>query len=54
LSGTAWTCEAASGGISSLWELVTPEISAVAILVGVPVYIAVAVFGRRWIFKYGE
>jgi hypothetical protein len=54
LSDTAWTCEVASGAISSLWGLVTPGIIAVAIVVGVPVYFAVTVFGRRWLFRYGK
>jgi hypothetical protein len=54
LSDTAWTCEVASGAISSLWEWVTPGIIAVAVSVGIPVYLAVTVFGRRWIFRYGK
>ena len=54
LSDTAWTCEAASGAIRSLWGLVTPGIIALAILVGVPVYFSLAALGRRWIFRYGK
>jgi hypothetical protein len=54
LSDSAWTCEAASGTISSLWRLVTPGIIAAAVLAGVLVYFAVTVFGRRWIFRYGK
>ena len=54
LSDAAWTCEVASGAISSLWALVTPGISALACMVGVPVYFAVTVLGRRWIFRYGK
>jgi len=54
LSDTAWTCEVASGAISSLWGLVTPGITAVAVLVGILVYFAVTVIGRRWILRYGK
>lgn len=54
LSDTAWTCEVASGAISSLWGLVTPGIIAVAVFVGIPVYFAVTVVGRRWILRYGK
>jgi hypothetical protein len=51
LSDTAWTCEIAPGAIPSLWEQITPGILAAAILVGVPVYLVVARFGRRWLFR---
>jgi hypothetical protein len=54
LSDTAWTCEVASGAISSLWGLVTPGIVAVAAFVCIPVYFGVTVLGRRWIFRYGR
>ena len=54
LSDTAWTCEVTPGTISSLWGLVTPGIIAAAVLVGVLVYFAVTVLGRRWIFRYGK
>ena len=54
LSDTAWTCEVASGAISSLWGMVTPGIIVVAVLVGIPVYLAVTVFARRCIFRYGK
>ena len=54
LSDTAWTCQVESGAISSLWQFVTPGIIAMAVLVGIPVYFAVTVFGRRWIFGYGK
>ena len=54
LSDNAWTCEVLSGPVSSLWGLVTPAIIAVAVLVGVSVYFAVTVLGRRWIFRYGK
>ena len=54
LSDTAWTCEVASGAISSLWGLITPGITVAAVFVGIPVYFAVIVFGRRWIFRYGK
>jgi hypothetical protein len=54
LSDTAWTCEIASGAIGSLWGWVTPGIIAAAVLVGTPVYFAVAAFGRRCIFRYGK
>jgi hypothetical protein len=54
LSDTAWTCKVASGAIGSLWGWITPGIIAVAILVGLPVYFAVAAFGRRWIFGFGK
>lgn len=51
LSDTAWTCEAASGAMSSLWGLMTPGIVAAAVFVGIPVYFAVTVVGRRWFFR---
>lgn len=54
LSDTAWTCEAASGAINSLWSLITPGIVAVAVVVGIPVYFAVSLLGRRWLFRYGK
>jgi uncharacterized protein (DUF2062 family) len=54
LSDTAWTCEVASGAISSLWGLVTPGIIAVAVFVGIAVYFAVTAVGRRWISGYGK
>lgn len=54
LSDTAWTCELASGAISSLWGWVTPGIITLAVFVGIPVYFAVTVFARRWIFRYGR
>lgn len=54
LSDTAWTCEIASGAISSLWGLITPGIIAAAVFIGIPVYLAVTVLGRRWIFRYGK
>jgi len=54
LSDTAWTCEAASGAINSLWGLVTPGIVAIAVLVGIPVYLAVSFLGRRWLLRYGQ
>ena len=54
LSDTAWTCQVDSGAISSLWHFVTPGIIAMAVLVGIPVYFAVTVSGRRWIFRYGK
>jgi len=53
LSDTAWTCEVA-GTVSSLWGLVTPGIVAAAVFVGVLVYFAVTVLGRRWLFRYGK
>ena len=54
LSDTAWTCEVASGAISSLWGLVAPGIVVIAVLVGIPVYLAVSFLGRRWLFRYGQ
>lgn len=54
LSDTAWICQTDPGAIISLWQFVTPGIVAMAVLVGIPVYFAVAVFGRRWIFRYGR
>jgi len=54
VSDTAWSCEGVSGAVSSLWGLVTPGIVAVMVFVGVLVYFAVAVFGRRWLFRYGK
>jgi hypothetical protein len=49
VSDAAWLCEAASGGVSSLWSLVTPGIVALAILVGIPVYFAVSALASRWL-----
>jgi presenilin-like A22 family membrane protease len=54
VSDTAWSCQPASGAVSSLWGLVTPGVAAVAILVGIAVYFAASVFGRRWLFRYGN
>ena len=54
VSDTAWSCQAASGATGSLWSVVTPGIAAVALLVGVAVYFAVSVLGRRWLFRYGN
>lgn len=55
VSDAAWSCETASGVVQSLWSFVTPGIIALAVLViGIPVYLAVAVLGRRWIFRYGK
>jgi hypothetical protein len=53
LSDTAWICEAASGAVSSLWSLMAPGIVAAAVFVGIPVYFAVTVVGRRWLFRLG-
>jgi hypothetical protein len=50
-SDTAWSCVSASGAIGSLWPLVTPGITAVALLIGVAVYVAVFVAGRRWLWR---
>jgi len=52
LSDSAWTCEVASG-VSSLWGFASPGAIALAVLVGIPVYFAVSVLGRRWLFRYG-
>jgi hypothetical protein len=54
VSDAAWLCEAASGGVGSLWGLVTPGIVALAVLVGIPVYFAASALGRRWLFRYGK
>jgi hypothetical protein len=51
VSDTAWSCETAAGVVSSLWTFATPGVIAVAILVGIPVYFAVTVTGRRWLFR---
>lgn len=51
LSDTAWSCEAASGAVSSLWAFATPGVFAMAVLVGIPVYFAVTLLGRRWLFR---
>jgi hypothetical protein len=51
VSDTAWVCEAANGAVGLLWGLVTPGIAAVALLVGVAIYFAVAFTGRRWLFR---
>lgn len=53
-SETAWSCESASGVVGSLWVLVTPGIVALALLVGVAVYVAASALGRRWLFRYGK
>jgi len=55
VADAAWLCEPASGAVSSLWAFVTPGVLAlVVVFVGIPVYFAVTVFGRRWIFRYGK
>ncbi len=54
VSDTAWSCQAASGAVGSLWGFVTPGIAALAVLVGLAVYFAVSVIGRRWLFRYGS
>lgn len=51
VSDTAWSCEAASGAVSSLWAFATPGVIALALLVGIPVYFAVTVLARRWLFR---
>jgi len=53
VSDTAWSCQAASGAVGSVWGLVTPGIAAAAVLVGIAVYFAVSILGRRWLFRYG-
>ena len=47
VSDAAWSCEAASGAIGSLWALVTPGSTALAILAAVVAYFAVAAVARR-------
>lgn len=54
VSDAAWSCEAVSGAVVSLWSLVTPGIAVAAILAGVPVYLATSFLGRRWLFRYGD
>jgi len=55
LSEASWACEAAGGAIGPLWQFVTPGvIAATLVLVGVPVYFAIAYVGRRWLFRYGD
>ena len=54
VSDTAWSCQAASGAVSLLWDLVTPGIAAAAVLVGIAAYFAVGFLGRRWLFRYGN
>jgi hypothetical protein len=54
VSDTAWSCLDASGAVSALWGLVSPEMYAVASVVGIAVYFAVAALGRRWLFRYGK
>ena len=54
LSDTAWTCEAASGAVGTLWGIVTPGMYVMAGLIAVCIYFAVSLLGRRWIFKYGK
>lgn len=54
VSDSAWSCQAASGAVGSLWGLVTPGIATAAVLTGIAVYFAVSVFGRRWLFRYGN
>ncbi len=48
VSDVAWACENAAGALSPLWSLVTPgAIALAALAVGVPVFLAVDVAGRR-------
>lgn len=55
LSDVAWSCELATGGIASLWSLITPgNVVAVVAVVAIPVYLAVSAIGRRWIFGYAK
>lgn len=51
VSDTAWVCESASGAVGLLWSLVTPGIAALAVLIGVVIYFAVASVGRRWLLR---
>lgn len=53
LGDSAWTCEVASGAVNSLWGLVTPGISAMAVLAGIAAYFVVSVLGRWWLFRHG-
>lgn len=41
LGEVAWSCEASTGALTSLWLFVTPGMAALALLVGIPVYLAV-------------
>ena len=55
LSDVSWACETPWGSLSPLWNLITPGVVAtMVIVVGVPVYFAVAYAGRRWLFRYGN
>ena len=54
LSDAAWSCRDASGAVGSLWGLVTPGTAAVAVVVGIAVYLAASALGRRWLFRYGK
>lgn len=51
VSDSAWLCEAATGAVGLLWSRMTPGIAALAVLIGVAVYFAVASLGRRWLFR---
>jgi hypothetical protein len=54
VSDTAWSCELASGAGASLWSLLTPGATALAVLVvGVPVALAANALGRRLIVACG-
>lgn len=54
LSEAAWTCDMASGASASLWTLVSPwTLAGVALVVGVPVFLAVNAIGRRFIVACG-
>lgn len=47
VSDATWVCELASGAASSLWSLVSPLDAAIAIVVGVPVFLAANAGARR-------
>jgi hypothetical protein len=54
VSDAAWLCELSSGASVSLWSLLSPAGTALAIVaVGLPVYFLVNAIGRRFISACG-
>ncbi len=55
VSESAWSCELAPGVIESIWGLLTPGLTAWAVIgAGVPVYFAVRALGRRRSIAHGN
>lgn len=54
VSDAAWACELASGGSASLWSFVSPGgVALAALVVGVPVALAVNAIGKRFLIACG-